>query len=288
MTRTLSSPSGTQRPGFAAIIGLGLIGGSIARELSARGVRVLAHDRDKRALREAKRAGVIAGTIDASLAGLDVCDTVIFASPVDSAIALLTAAAPYLRRARLITDAGSTKGAIIAQAQKLRLGKTFVGAHPVAGDHRKGFATSRLGLFADARVVLTPTKTTTPATLRRAHALWKSFGARTDVMTPSAHDREMAVTSHVHHLASAALAASMDDLGIRRSLLGPGGRDMTRLAGSSADMWSAIIAQNALPIGAALADFDRELQKVRRAVRSGDRGAIQRLFERTGAWSRRD
>lgn len=288
MPINFSSPSGARRPGFAAIIGLGLIGGSIARELTARGVRVLAHDRDKRALRAARRAEVIAGTIDASLAGLDVCDMVIFAVPVDSAVALLREAAPHLRRTRLITDAGSTKGAIVALARKLGLGKTFVGSHPVAGDHRKGFATSRLGLFADARVVLTPTRTTTAATLRRARAMWKSFGARTDVMTPPAHDREMAVTSHVHHLTAVALAASMQDLGVRRSRLGPGGRDMTRLAGSSADMWSAIVAQNAPPIGAALAEFDRELQKVRRAVRSGDRGAIQRLFERTGAWSRRD
>ena len=278
----------TSRSGFTAIIGLGLIGGSIARELSALGVHVLAHDRDPRALRAAKRAGVIAGTIDASLSGLEVCDTVIFATPVDVAIDLLEAAAPHLRRVRLITDAGSTKTALVAAAQRLRLGKAFVGAHPLSGDHRKGFTFSRTGLFQDARVILTPARSTTPATLRRAHALWKSFGARTDVMLAAAHDREMAVTSHVHHLVAAALAASLDAAGVRRSRLGPGGRDTTRLAGSSPEMWSGIVSQNGPRITAALSAFDRELQRVRRAVKRGDRDAVAALFERTNAWSRRD
>jgi prephenate dehydrogenase len=276
------------RSGFTAIIGLGLIGGSIARELAALGVRVLAHDRDPRALRDAKRAGVIVGTIDASFSGLDVCDTVIFATPVDVAIELLGQAAPHLRRARLITDAGSTKTGLIAAAQKLRLGKTFVGSHPLSGDHRKGFAFSRTGLFIDARVILTPTKSTEPATLRRARALWKAFGARTDVMLPGAHDREMAMTSHLHHFVAAALAASMDASGVRRSQLGPGGRDTTRLAGSSPEMWSGIVSQNGPRITAALSAFDRELQRVRRAVEKGDRRAIKKLFEQTGTWSRRD
>ena len=278
----------TSRSGFTAIIGLGLIGGSIARELAALGVRVLAHDRDPRALREAKRAGVIAGTIDGSFSGLEVCDTVIFATPVDVAIELLVQAAPHLRRARLITDAGSTKTALIAAAQKLRLGKTFVGSHPLSGDHRKGFKVSRTGLFVDARVILTPTKTTEPATLRRARALWSSFGARTDVLSAIDHDREIAVTSHVHHFVAAALAASMDASGVRRSQLGPGGRDTTRLAGSSPEMWAGIASQNGPRITAALTAFDRELQRVRRAVMKGDRLAIEQLFERTGAWSRRD
>jgi prephenate dehydrogenase len=278
----------SSRSGFTAIIGLGLIGGSIARELAALGVRVLVHDRDSRALREAKRAGVIVGTIDASFSGLDVCDTVIFATPVDVTIDLLVQAAPHLRRARLITDAGSTKSALIAAAQKLRLGKTTVGSHPLTGDHRKGFAFSRTGLFVDARVILTPTKTTESATLRRARALWKAFGARTDVMSAGDHDREMAVTSHVHHFVAAALAASMDASGVHRSQLGPGGRDTTRLAGSSPAMWGGIVSQNGPRITAALSAFDRELQRVRRAVRKGDRGAIERLFEQTGTWSRRD
>jgi prephenate dehydrogenase len=276
----------SSRSGFTAIIGLGLIGGSIARELAARGVRVLAHDRDPRALREAMRAGVIAGTIDASFSGLDVCDTVIFATPVDVAIELLAQASPHLRSARLITDAGSTKSALIAAAQKLRLGKTFVGSHPLSGDHRKGFAFSRTGLFVDARVILTPSKTATPATIRRARAMWKSFGAHTDLMTAAAHDREMAVTSHVHHFVAAALAASLDASGVRHSQLGPGGRDTTRLAGSSPEMWGAIASQNGPRISAALRLFDRELQRVRRAVARGDRAAVESLFERTGSWSR--
>lgn len=278
----------SSRSGFTAILGLGLIGGSLARELAALGVRVLAHDHDPRALREAKRAGVIAGTIDESFVGLDVCDTVIFATPVDVAIGLLVQAAPHLRRARLITDAGSTKTGLIAAAQKLRLGKTFVGSHPLSGDHRQGFAFSRTGLFVEARVVLTPTKSTEPATLRRARALWKSFGARTEVMSAKDHDRAMAVTSHVHHLVAAALAASMDEAGVRRSQLGPGGRDTTRLGGSSPEMWGGIVSQNGPRITAALSSFDRELQRVRRAVAMGDRGAIERLFDRTSAWSRRD
>jgi prephenate dehydrogenase len=280
MRRTSSHP--------VALVGLGLIGGSIARDLAARRIPVLAYDTDTASLREAKRTGVIGGLVGPRLRELVDAETVIFAAPVDRCVDLLERAAPFLERTALITDVGSTKRAIVDAAQRLGLGAHFVGSHPIAGDHRKGFAVSRRGLFTDARVILTPTRSTRPATLARARALWKRLGATTDEMGAGPHDAEMAVTSHLHHLVSAALAMTMQRLGTPRSKLGPGGRDVTRLAGSSGAMWGAVVAQNAARIAPSLKTFAREIARLEKAVAAGDHRAIEQLFDRTNIWAYAD
>jgi prephenate dehydrogenase len=271
-----------------ALVGLGLIGGSIARDLAARKIPVLAYDTNGDALREAKRAGVIQGLVGPRFRELMDAQTVIFAAPVDRCVELLERAAPFLERTALITDVGSTKRAIVDAAQRLGLGPHFVGSHPIAGDHRKGFGISRAGLFAGARVILTPTRSTRPATLTKARALWKSMGACTEEMAAAPHDAEMAVTSHLHHLVSAALAMTMQRLGTPRSKLGPGGRDVTRLAGSSGAMWGAVVAQNAERIAPSLKTFAREIARLEKAVAAGDQRAIEQLFDRTNIWAYAD
>ena len=136
--------------GPVAILGLGLIGGSIARDLAARGVRVFGFDRDRRRAVAARRAGAIGLVMHEDLEQLRDARTVILAVPVDAAAELLTRVAPLLARARLITDVGSTKRAIVARAESLGLGARFVGSHPLAGDHRSGWAASRSALFRGA------------------------------------------------------------------------------------------------------------------------------------------
>ena len=137
-----------------AVLGLGLIGGSLARDLAASGATVWGYDTDAATMRRARRSGAVAATIGHDLSQLAGAQTVVFAVPVDAAPALMERAQPFLEGAALITDVGSTKRRIVAHAAALGLGRTFVGSHPMAGGDQAGWAASRRGLFAGARVDL--------------------------------------------------------------------------------------------------------------------------------------
>jgi prephenate dehydrogenase len=270
-----------------AILGLGLIGGSIARDLAAGNATVLGFDADRRAMSAARRARVITGTIDGSFERIREARTVILAVPVDAAELLLERAAPFLGHAKLITDAGSTKRAIVARAESLGLGVRFVGSHPLAGDHRSGWNASRRGLFGGATVFVCRARSSSATAVRRARSLWRSLGARPVELSAAAHDAKLAYTSHLPHLLSAALARTLDRADHARAALGSGGRDVTRLASSSPEMWSAIVGSNGAPLTRALAAFERELAHVRRAAASGDSNAIRELFTATRSWAER-
>lgn len=267
-----------------AIIGLGLIGGSLARDLAAEGATVWGYDTDAAALRGARRAGVVQRAVGADLALLAEARTVIFAVPVDVAPVLLERARPFLDGAALITDVGSTKHRIVARAAALGLGATFVGSHPIAGDARAGWKASRRGLFAGARVDLCGTADTTAAALRSASALWRRVGARPEAMDALVHDAEVAFSSHLPQLLALALAGVLAARGIGRRRLGPGGADMTRLAGSSADMWTAILDENAAQVTEAIDTCQAALGALRGAVARRDRTAINAVFEDAHRW----
>src|SRR4051812_28685644 len=149
-----------------AIVGLGLIGGSLARDLAARGVRVSAYDPDTTHIAAAIRTNVVAQALDASLDGVQDADIIVIAVPVDAAIDVLRRLVPLARQTTLITDVGSTKTKIVELASELGIGERFVGGHPLAGDHRSGWDASRHGLFRDARVYLSPTPQTSPDALQ--------------------------------------------------------------------------------------------------------------------------
>src|SRR5215204_2913141 len=137
-----------------AIVGLGLIGGSLARDLSALGIRVSGYDSDATQLAAAARMTVIASALDDTLDGIQRADIVVIATPVDAAVDILRRIAVTVSRVPLITDVGSTKARIVEAARTLGLADHFVGSHPMAGDHRSGFEASRAGLFVDAPVYL--------------------------------------------------------------------------------------------------------------------------------------
>lgn len=266
-----------------AVVGLGLIGGSIAKDLAARGVEVEAYDPDAASLDDAVRSGVVSRTLDAALTSSR-ADAVVIATPVDAAIDVLRILARANDRAALITDVGSTKGRIVAEAAALGLSDRFVGSHPMAGDHRSGWPAARPGLFSGARVYLcTPDRT--PAELvARADAFWRALGAHPMTIDASAHDRTLAWTSHLPHVVSAALALALGGVGVGRDELGPGGRDITRLAGSSPEMWSAIVVENAAAIDAALAAAEQEVASFRRLLSRADAGELHSKFAAARAW----
>ncbi|MGH7619656.1 MAG: prephenate dehydrogenase [Gemmatimonadaceae bacterium] len=267
-----------------AVVGLGLVGGSVARDLAARGVRVTAYDSDATHLAAAIRTNVVRGAIDASLSGVADADAVIIATPVDAAVGVLRRLAPHARRARLIMDVGSTKAKIVEAAQDLGVGDRFIGAHPMAGDHQSGWHASRAGLFTDARIYLCPPRTATSDSMRLARGFWLDLGAQPESMSAEQHDLKLAWTSHLPHMVSTALALALARTGVDRMYLGPGGRDVTRLAGSSPEMWTAIALENAAAIDAALKQTEREMATLRAALKQADQDGLRRRFEAARAW----
>jgi prephenate dehydrogenase len=267
----------------ATIVGLGLMGGSIARDLAAKGVRVRGYDTDRARLDAAVREGIVSDPLGIDFDGAG-ADVIVLAIPVDQAPAMLRRLARVARSARLVTDVGSTKTSIVAEARTLGLDACFVGAHPMAGDHRSGWAASRRGLFVDALVYLSPTSSARTPIVEVARHFWHWLGATPRIMDADAHDRHVAWTSHLPHFVSAALGLALAGAGIDRDALGPGGRDTTRLAGSSPEMWTAIATDNRAAIDEALASAEREVAAFRAALVSGDVALMRERFASAQAW----
>jgi prephenate dehydrogenase len=271
--------------GPVAILGLGLVGGSLARDLSASGIAVWGFDVDAAATRHAFRTGVIEKIVDPRLRALDEAATVVLAVPVDEALTLLEQAAPHVQQAALVTDVGSTKRRIVQRASALGLAPRFVGSHPMAGDHRAGWHASRRGLFEGARVDLCRTPDTSAASWKRARALWRTVGARPVERDAALHDAEMALSSHLPQLLSLALAGTLASRAIERRRLGNGGKEMTRMAASSVEMWAAILDDNAVPVLDALETCLAQLGALRGAVERHDRRAVAEAFAAARTWS---
>ncbi len=271
--------------GTVAVLGLGLIGGSLARDLAARGTRVVGHDPDPSALRAALDEGVLSAAVSADGEGIEGADAVVLAVPVSDAPALLERLLPRLAAVPLVTDAGSTKRRVVAAAEALGIGPRFVGAHPLAGDHRSGWAASREGLFSGARVWLCPTSSTTPGALAAADALWSSVGGATEAIGAEEHDRRLAWISHLPQLVSTSLGAALASARVSPHHLGRGGRDVTRLAGSSPPMWAGIALENADLLVPAVAQVEAALRALREAMERGDREALLDLLAAARTWA---
>lgn len=236
------------------VIGLGLVGGSLARALTGAGHVVTGVDTSA-VLRRASRARAIArgvpspwrGAADAMIAA----DIVVLAAPPRANRRLLDAVAKSGTRA-IVTDVGSVKGPIVSRALALGLAR-FVGGHPMAGTEGSGFAASDATLFAGRRWILTPARGhSVPAALRRMIA---ATGAQAMVMTAAEHDRAAAFLSHVPQVVAWALAraAAGDPVARRRrAMAGPGFRDMTRLAKSPRPLWREILQENRAEVRRAL------------------------------------
>lgn len=273
--------------GTVAIVGLGLIGGSLARDLAARGVRVLGGDLDPATLRAAHDEGVLAASRGPELNGIEEADALVIAVPVVHAPELLEAASPRLRHLRFITDVGSTKGRMVATAERLEIAPSFVGGHPLAGSHQGGWQASRAGLFEGARVFLSPTAATGEAALSTVRALWDAVGARVHVIDATEHDRLLAWLSHLPQSVSTALALTLAGESIRPAELGPGGQGMTRLAASCPDLWTGIALENAAALVPAIRALGERLQAFGDALERRDAKALGDFFAAGQEWCRR-
>jgi prephenate dehydrogenase len=267
-----------------AIIGLGLMGGSLARALSARDVFVLGHDRRGDTLEAAMRSGAVREALDLRAGGDVDADVVVLATPIDAVLTALPELAPRLSRARLVMDLSSTKASIVAAAEVTPVRDRFVGAHPLTGSHRSGWYAARASLFDDARVFLSPTPSARPEVVTLATEFWRALRAGVEIIDAHEHDVQMAWRSHLPHMLSVSLALTLDAARIDRGSLGPGGRDLTRLAGGPPSMWTPIAEDNDAALVDAISAFEEQLGRLKAVIRDGHSTEINALLGKGVAW----
>ena len=271
-------------PSTVAVIGLGMIGGSVARGLSARGVEILAYDTNASYLDAAVDEGVVSRRLHAGLDDIGNAEAVLIATYGDATVRALECLKQHRDRVRLITDVGSTKRTVVRNAERLALGDCFVGSHPFAGDHRSGWPASRFDLFEKEIVYLCPTSESSESAMALATSLWTLLGAQPVAIDAERHDELLAWTSHLPHVVSAAVAVALAERGIHRGQLGRGGRDVARLAGGSPDLWASITLENASEIDGALAAMESELAAFRLLLQQGDRNAVKAKLSQARSW----
>ena len=273
--------------GPVAVVGLGLVGGSLVRALHAlpEAPEVLGVDADPLAGARAMEAGLIQRFEPGGTTLVGEASAVAYAVPLAALPSLLASHGPLLRADALVTDVLSLKGPVRKAMGDAGLTGRFVGAHPMAGGERRGFGASRDGLFHGARVWLTGKGEAEPAFLDRGAAFWAAVGGRTEWIDAEEHDRRMAWVSHLPQLVANALAGALDSAGFDPGDLGPGGRDMTRLAGSSPEMWKDLLPYSAGTTGAGLTSVSRALNVVADLLARREVDRIAEFMERTRVWS---
>ena len=268
-----------------AILGVGLIGGSLARAMKERGLcgTVVGMGRGQANLRRALDLGVIDVAEQDLAAGVSHADLVVVATPVGGLGPLIRRVAPLVRTDTVVTDVGSVKQCVVETAAAVfREPVRFVGGHPIAGTEHSGVEASFASLFSDRRCILTPTSRTDPGALNRIRSLWEAVGSRVVLMDVEAHDRVMAFVSHLPHLVAYALVHAV--VGAERSgdLLLPytagGFRDFTRIASSHPEMWRDICLSNRQAILEALGSFDSVLHRFEEMVAQGNGAGLEELF----------
>lgn len=262
-----------------AVVGVGLIGGSIGRCLLERKLadRVIGIGRSASSLREAKKRGAVTETTLDLSAGVAQADLVVVATGVASIPKLLDAVDAAARPGTLLTDAGSTKAGIAAAWNRRKARRTrFVPAHPIAGSHRRGPEAADPGLFEGRVTVLTPLPSSTAADIEAAGEFWASLGSTVFVMKPKEHDRILAATSHAPHVLAAAIAATTRAKD-RRFTAG-GWRDTTRIASGDPELWADILLANPANVADSLARVAAFTERVLEAIGSGNRRQLISLL----------
>jgi prephenate dehydrogenase len=270
-----------------AIVGVGLIGGSLALALKEAGVagRILGFDLDQHNLVQALQLGII----DHACSGVEelfAADLIFLATPVLAMPAALTAIAPHLKPGAILTDGGSVKGAVISALEPL-LSPTlrYVPGHPISGTERSGAQAAFATLFRGKRCILTPTECTDPQALALVTALWQAVGSEVMLMDAEKHDRILAAISHLPHMVAYALVnavGSYDRYEENILLYSAGGfRDFTRIASSDPTMWRDIALTNRDALLEMIERFEADLAQLKEAIRIADAPALHSYFLRS-------
>ena len=283
VARKIGAPK--QRIGKLVIFGVGLIGGSFALALKQK--RAVGHvvgvGRTRANLLAARRLGIIDEIATDAAAAVRDADLVLLAVPLAQNAAVLAQIAPHIGPRTIVTDAGSTKRDIIAQARR-HLGakfSRFVPAHPIAGTEKSGARAAFAELFREHELIVTAEPDTDPRAIAKVAAAWRVAGMRINRMDAAAHDRMFALVSHLPHVVASALVGQVAGYPDARTLLahsGGGFRDSTRIAGSSPEMWRDVCLSNRDALLPALDDYIAEFERLRGMLAANDGAGLEARF----------
>jgi prephenate dehydrogenase len=268
-----------------AIVGVGLLGGSVAKAVRAQALarEIVGIGRDLGRLDPALRDGALDRVTTDLGEGVAGADRILLAAPVLANETLLSRVWQAASPGAVLTDVGSTKGGIAAAADRLAAGRPevhFVGSHPMAGSEKSGYAVARVDLFQGATVVVTPTESSDAAAAKGVGEFWAALGARVVVLDPATHDRAVAAISHLPHVAAWALvdAVARFEPGAL-SIAARGFKDTTRIAASDPDVWREILLDNREAVRGSLAAFRGALDDLE-ALIDGDGVALTAFLAR--------
>jgi prephenate dehydrogenase len=271
-----------------AIIGVGLIGGSLARILREKGEvgEIVGIGRGAANLQRAVELGVIDRYEHDLAAGVAGADLVFIATPVCTIDTITAAIAPFLVPGAIVTDGGSVKAEIVAACEPLMPpGRYFVGGHPIAGTEKSGVDASFSTLYKGKRCIITPTAQSDAKSLEKVTAMWQIAGSEVVLMDPVKHDKVVAAISHLPHMVAYSLVNSVGDYdGCDENILkysAGGFRDFTRIASSDPVMWRDIALQNRVAVLEMMDFFAAHFGELRRLVAAGDGPGLENFFDRS-------
>lgn len=258
------------------VIGTGLIGGSIALGLKRKGLaaRVVGISRSRKTASLARKMRAV-DFASRSLTAAKGSDLVILAAPPEVILKLAPSLSKIIGRDCIVTDAASTKEEIVNKLGSLF--KRFVGAHPLAGSEKKGIENASSQMFKNALCILTPVAKTDPEALKKVKKLWFSLGSRLAFLSPARHDEILSFVSHLPHIVSFSLMESIPPQYLRFAASGL--KDATRLAASDPQLWQEIILSNKDNSLRAVAVLEKNLAKIKSALRRKDAAALNRIFK---------
>ncbi len=289
MTDRLGSPLAEPLFDRLLIVGLGLIGSSMARAARSMNLArtIVAADASPAVRARVAELGIADVVADDAAAGARDADLVVLCVPVGACGAVAAEIAPVLKPGAIVSDVGSVKGSVVAQVQPVLPDHAhFVPAHPVAGTEQSGPDAGFATLFQNRWSILTPPEGTDPQAIERVRAFWEGLGSNVEVMTPTHHDLVLAITSHVPHLIAYCIVATAEDLEqvteqeVVKYSAG-GFRDFTRIAASDPTMWRDVFLNNKDAVLEMLGRFNEDLSALQRAIRWGDGETLFNLFART-------
>lgn len=274
-----------------ALIGIGLIGSSIAREIKLHGLadEVVISTRKAETLKRAEELDLGTEYTTSVAQSVKDADLIIVSVPVGASEEVAKQIAPNLKAGAIVTDVGSTKQSVISQMQPhMPENVHFIPGHPLAGTEKSGPDAGFLGLFKDRWCIFTPLPDTDEAAFTKLKDFWQALGSRIDVMDANHHDRVLAIVSHLPHIIAYNIVGTADDLeAVSESEVikysASGFRDFTRLAASDPTMWRDVCLHNKDAILEMLARFSEDLAYLQRAIRWGEGDKLFELFTRTRA-----
>ena len=283
MTAVSTEPSATPARPFRrlAILGLGLLGGSVAMAARKRGLAatVVGAGRRRGPLEYALAEGLV-DEIGDSVSAVADADFVILATPVSSMAGVVRSVAPHLAPGVIVTDVGSVKGPLSESLSGLLPeGAIFIGSHPMAGSHLKGVEHAREDLFEDACCLVTPTDSTPADAVERVKQFWAALGSRVLSRSPSDHDEQAAWGSHAPHVLAFAFAHALGAAPLASSeMTGSGFRDFTRIARSDSELWGDILSANQKSLAPSLEAIARSLSALSKAIERGDVDQVEQFL----------